>query len=86
MRYALCLAAFAATTLALPASTASATKEVFTIELEGGERRQVTETEKFALKAVSPLECHHGDEPTRKKNLPFCCTHLERRLERTSLM
>jgi hypothetical protein len=30
---------------------------VFTIELEGGERRQVTENEKFALKAVSLPKC-----------------------------
>ena len=49
MRVATCLAAFAATTLALPAQPPV---ELFTIELEGGERRQVSETEKFALKAV----------------------------------
>lgn len=50
MRYAHYLAAFAATAIALPASTVSPQEEIFTIELEGGERRQVTETEKFALK------------------------------------
>lgn len=52
MRYAHYLAAIAATTMALPTSTISPQEEIFTIELEGGERRQVTETEKFALKAV----------------------------------
>ncbi|KAJ4294640.1 hypothetical protein N0V90_008331 [Kalmusia sp. IMI 367209] len=51
MRYAHYLAAFAATTIALPTSTVSPQEEIFTIELEGGERRQVTEIEKFALKA-----------------------------------
>ncbi|KAK7190771.1 hypothetical protein DPSP01_006625 [Paraphaeosphaeria sporulosa] len=48
MRYANYLAAFAATALALPAPPQ---EELFTIELEGGERREVTEIEKFALKA-----------------------------------
>jgi hypothetical protein len=53
MRYSLCLAALAATVLALPTPDVEDQEEVFTIELEGGERRQVTEAEKFALKAVS---------------------------------
>ncbi|KAF1970454.1 transferrin receptor [Bimuria novae-zelandiae CBS 107.79] len=51
MRYAHLIVAFAASALALPASTTKEVKELFTIELEGGERRQVTEAEKFALKA-----------------------------------
>jgi leucyl aminopeptidase len=53
MRYSLCVAALAASLLALPTPDVEAQEERFTIELEGGERRQVTETEKFALKAVS---------------------------------
>jgi leucyl aminopeptidase len=53
MRYSLCVAALAATILALPTPDVEAQEEIFTIELEGGKRQQVTEAEKFALKAVS---------------------------------
>jgi len=55
MRYAYCFAALAATAIGLPAPTVSLAGELFTIELEGGERRQITEAEKFVLKAVRRL-------------------------------
>ena len=53
MRYAYCLAALAATVAALPKPDVSTAEEKFIIELEGGEHREVTETEKFKLKLVS---------------------------------
>jgi hypothetical protein len=63
MRYATYLAAFAATTLALPAPPQ---EEIFTIELEGGERREVTETEKFALKAVRALRTYFMSQRSQR--------------------
>ena len=53
MRCSICVAALAATVLALPTTDIKTPEETFTIELEEGERRQVTEADKFALKAVS---------------------------------
>jgi bacterial leucyl aminopeptidase len=54
MRCAYLVAAFAAVALALPESN-NMEDEKFTIELEGGERREVTVKEKFELKCVSCL-------------------------------
>ncbi|KAF2642266.1 Zn-dependent exopeptidase [Massarina eburnea CBS 473.64] len=51
MRYVFCIAALAATVVALPKPDLSTAEEKFVIELEGGERREVTETEKWALKS-----------------------------------
>lgn len=52
MRYSYFAAALAATVIGLPTPEIGLEEDIFTIELEGGETREVTEAEKFKLKAV----------------------------------
>lgn len=54
MRYTYCIAAIAAIAAALPTpADIEVDQQLFTIELAPGETRQVTEEEKWKLKAVS---------------------------------